>query len=216
MSIIKRVCYLLVVSLITCNIAFIFHYIYSTPNVSVIVSPKQDRTLYDLLEVPLFATEAEVRAGYRRQLKRFHPDKDRESDKQEATEMVYKITQAREILTDRGRCLYDFHLGGNLTRYKECKRRYQAQDEQRLDALREELRKREEVRKAQGTRKRRNTVDDDENDNDDYQESDGFPNALVRVGENVLIRIRRTVAVAFYICVALLSRLAGWPFVPTS
>ncbi|MDB5257837.1 MAG: dnaJ protein 1 isoform [Chitinophagaceae bacterium] len=64
---------------------------------------------YDILCVPQYATEEEIRKAYRKQALQFHPDRNQSAD---ATARFLMILQAYEVLSDKNkRFLYDHKLG---------------------------------------------------------------------------------------------------------
>jgi molecular chaperone DnaJ len=66
------------------------------------------KTLYDVLGLKEDATTDEVRAGFRRLAKRFHPDVNKDP---QAAEVMKILTQAYEVLSDeRWRAEYDQKL----------------------------------------------------------------------------------------------------------
>ena len=54
---------------------------------------------YDILGVSRDATQAEIKAAYRKLAKKWHPDK-HQDDKNFQDEMMKKINEANEILSD--------------------------------------------------------------------------------------------------------------------
>ena len=60
---------------------------------------KEEYTYYDILEVNRFATQAEIKAAYRKMAKKWHPDK-HGNDPTFRDEMMKKINEAYEILSD--------------------------------------------------------------------------------------------------------------------
>ena len=73
---------------------------------------KQRRTHYEILGVKQTADEEEIKQGYRRRVKRVHPD--RNPDDPRAPAKFKRVTEAYEVLSDPGRRrAYDRTLPGN-------------------------------------------------------------------------------------------------------
>ncbi len=62
-----------------------------------------DTELYNRLEVPPGASEAEIRKSYKKLSLKYHPDRHVDSDKEKYTEKMKSINEAKEVLLDRKR-----------------------------------------------------------------------------------------------------------------
>jgi DnaJ-class molecular chaperone len=68
----------------------------------------KDKTLYDRLNVPVDATEVQIKKSYVNLSRQCHPDKHTEETKEEASNKFKSITEAKDILLDaEKRRLYD-------------------------------------------------------------------------------------------------------------
>lgn len=66
---------------------------------------------YDVLEVSSDAVAAAIKKAYRQQSLKWHPDKNPEAKKEEATQMFLRIAQAYEVLSDEEmRSAYDYSI----------------------------------------------------------------------------------------------------------
>ncbi|KAI1137688.1 hypothetical protein F5Y05DRAFT_413639 [Hypoxylon sp. FL0543] len=153
MSIWKGACSSLLLVLLI-SLGFNFLFLLRTPE-----SPKRPgppkpgstapQTYYDILGVPKFASDEVLKAGYRLQVKIHHPDKAKDSEKEQATEAMVHINDAYKFLTSRQRCLYDLKLGAGAGYFTACQDKYSKLAVQDFDRKREEERKeREEARQA--------------------------------------------------------------------
>lgn len=81
-------------------------------------SPKQSDTLYSVLGVPGGASSDELKTGYRRMVRQWHPDVCREPN---AHEVFLRVQEAYEILSAPGkRARYDAGLALEATLVKEA------------------------------------------------------------------------------------------------
>ena len=78
-------------------------------NVKSGTAPIRRRCLYDILEVPRSADSKELKAAYKKQAKRWHPDRNL-TNTEEATVRFKEINEAFETLSDeQERAWYDAH-----------------------------------------------------------------------------------------------------------
>lgn len=117
---------------------------------------------YEILEVPMFANDDEIRRGYRRQVRLHHPDKfrGRGMDAEAANEKFIRIKEAHRILTTKERCLHDLNLNGDAKRWKQCSdywiiKNHKVDQEERQRKQEERQREQEERRRVREARLRR-------------------------------------------------------------
>ncbi|PZC84941.1 hypothetical protein B5X24_HaOG203262 [Helicoverpa armigera] len=112
------------------------------------MAPKniEDVDLYAVLDVPITATESEIKKAYRKKALQCHPDKNPDDPK--AAETFHALSQALEILTDvSARAAYDKVLRAKAA----AKLRHQELDSKR-QKLKEDLERREkEAETGKGT-----------------------------------------------------------------
>ncbi|XP_026730103.1 dnaJ homolog subfamily C member 17 [Trichoplusia ni] len=97
----------------------------------------EDVDLYALLDIPITATESEIKKAYRKKALTCHPDKNPDDPK--AAEAFHSLSQALEILTDESaRAAYDKVLRAKAA----AKLRHQELDSKR-QKLKEDLERRE-------------------------------------------------------------------------
>ncbi|KAI0382445.1 hypothetical protein F5Y04DRAFT_287885 [Hypomontagnella monticulosa] len=162
-------------------------------------------TLYEVLEIPDFSTVKTVRSAYRRQLKKYHPDKVKESERQEAAEKMVLIREAYDILSSKERCLYDYRLGDDFAAYIACSNSYVLQE---VEDLQNELERKAEERKEA---RRRQQIKDDNHDGESEEpeesaESDGSSGLIIWAGGKLYKPIR----VVRSMCGVLWKWLASW------
>ncbi|XP_035458598.2 dnaJ homolog subfamily C member 17 [Spodoptera frugiperda] len=103
------------------------------------MAPKniQDVDLYALLDIPITATESEIKKAYRKKALKCHPDKNPDDPK--AAETFHALSDALEVLTDASaRAAYDKVLRAKAA----AKLRHQELDSKR-QKLKEDLERRE-------------------------------------------------------------------------
>ncbi|KAI1175357.1 DnaJ domain-containing protein [Nemania sp. FL0916] len=74
-------------------------------------------THYDVLNITVNASEADIKSAYRRQVLLYHPDKVKtksEAEKAEAEAKFLQLKASLEFLTSVQRCAYDLHVMGVL------------------------------------------------------------------------------------------------------
>lgn len=109
-------------------------------------------THYDVLNIPVSASVAEVKQAYRQAIKLNHPDKApaREKSNQEAEKMTIRITEAYDVLSSQRRCVYD--LQTMRTGYPGCHRCREKYADVIAEQAREEMKQREYLRRQDGDR----------------------------------------------------------------
>ena len=79
-----------------------------------------EQNYYDILEVSKNASPEIIEKAYKTLVKKYHPDLQKDSDKNKYEEKIKKINEAYDILSDsEKRKNYDFNLKNNLNILKE-------------------------------------------------------------------------------------------------
>ena len=111
-----------------------------------------NRNYYEILGVPVGASEAEIRRGYRQKVMEFHPDRSYRAD---ANDRMVEINKAYEVLGDPTlRASYDRTIFGNNTYSHTETSSWHHQEQERRERQREERERQESERRERERQER--------------------------------------------------------------
>ena len=132
-----------------------------------------DRNYYDILGIPVGASDAEIRRGYRRKAMEFHPDRNKHPN---AHARILEINKAYEVLRDPNlKASYDRTLSGSYAYSRSETFEWERQEQERRERERQE---RQEQERYERERQERQEQERYERERQEQQEQERYEREL--------------------------------------